>query len=260
MGTASLADLRRLRAFRCRLDPARALGSTGDAAGFLDDRGILTRTAGCSLPSLFAACHQPAYREGGRGFAAWPATAYAWFGELAGRPGVVELAVHHGKRVLLTAPMAALADPLCRAELEREDAAGGDAAALLDHLRTAGPTTVDDVKLELGWDAARLRRARRGPERTGALVARSTTLPAAAGGHVHTSVLCRWDQALPAPSGRGSLEDVLVACVDAAVLAEEAELRRWFSWQPQPDARLIGRLVADGRLCRPAPGWLSLGG
>jgi hypothetical protein len=257
MAPSSLADLHRRRAFECRLHPARALGSVDEAAAFLDERGILTRTADSSLPSLHEACHQPPYHAGGRGFAAWPATAYPWFGELAAGAGVVELSVHGGKRVLLTAALAALADPICRAELEHAEASGGDPAALLAHLRAAGPSPIDDLKVELAWDAARLRRARGRAGRSGALVARSTTLPSPAGGHAHTSILYRWDQVMPAPSGRGSLEDVLVACVRAAVLVEEAELERWFSWQPQPDARLVGRLVAEGRLRRPGAGWLS---
>ena len=33
--------------------------------------------------------------------------------------------------------------------------------------------------------------------------------------------------------------------------------RRWFSWRPQPDAALIERLVGEGRLVRPAAGWVA---
>ncbi len=87
-------------------------------------------------------------------------------------------------------------------------------------------------------------------------MSRGVTVPARAGGHVHSSVLARWDQAFPQPSA-GSLADVLVACVRAAVLAPQAELRRWFSWPAQPDAALIDRLVAEGRLGRPAAGWIA---
>jgi hypothetical protein len=252
----TLEQLQARRAFACRLEPARALRSLGEAAAFLDDRGILTRTADSALPSLFEACHQPPYRAGGRGFAAWPATAYPWFAELAQRTDVVELSVHNGKRVLLTAATAALADPLCRTALAAAAGGGGDPAALLRHLAAAGPSPIDDLKVELEWDAARLRRARRLLERTGAVVSRSVTVPAHGGGHVHTSVLSRWDQAFPEPSA-GSLADVLVACVRAAVLAPQAELSRWFSWTAKPDAALIDRLVADGRLARPAAGWVA---
>jgi len=252
----SLTELRARRTFECRLEPQRALRSLADAAAFLDDRGILTRTADSALPSLFGACHQPPFRPGRGGFAAWPATAYPWFWELAQRADVFELSVHGGKRVLVTRATAALADPICRAELAAAETGASDPAQLLRHLASAGPSPLDDLKVELEWDAARLRRARRPLERAGALVSHGVTLAAESGGHVHSSVLARWDQAFPAPAA-GSLADVIVVCVGAAVLAPEAELSRWFSWRPQPDAALIERLVGEGRLVRPAAGWVA---
>ena len=252
----SLAELQTRRTFECRLEPERALRSVEAAAAFLDDRGILTRTADSALPSLFGACHQPPFRPEGVGFAAWPATAYPWFSELAGREGVHELSVHAGKRVLVTQATAALADPICRAELAAAAAGDGDPAQLVHHLASAGPSPIDDLKVELEWDATRLRRARRPLERTGALVSHSVTMPAQGGGHTHTSVLARWDQAFP-QAAAGSLADLIVVCVRAAVLAPQAELTRWFSWRPQPDAALLDRLVGEGRLVRPEPGWIA---
>lgn len=258
--SASLSELRAQRAFECRLEPARALRSLDDAAAFLEDRGILTRTADCALPSLFEACHQPSFRPGRAGFAEWPETAYPWFSELADRDGVVQLSVHRGKRVLLTAATAALADPICRAELAAAGAGDSDPARLLRHLAGAGPSTLGDLKVELEWDAARLRRARAPLERTGALVSRGLIQPAERGGHLHSSMLARWDQVVTAASGPGSVDDLIAVCVRAAVLVPEREPRRWFSWSVQPDAALLQRLVDDGRLLRPAPGWLAVAG
>jgi hypothetical protein len=48
----SLTRLREQRAFHCRLSPGRALGSVEEADTYLQDRGLLTRTADCALPSL----------------------------------------------------------------------------------------------------------------------------------------------------------------------------------------------------------------
>ena len=79
----------------------------------------------------------------------------------------------------MTAEIAALADPLCRAELDRHAAAGGDAAELLRHLAAAGPGELDDLKLELGWSPPRMRRARAPLERAGAVVSQSITPPGA---------------------------------------------------------------------------------
>src|SRR5689334_25340008 len=84
-----LTELQERRAFQCRLTPDRALGSVEEADGFLRDRGLLTRTADCALPSLYEACHEDPYRPGRPGFATWPATKWPWFGELAGRAAVL---------------------------------------------------------------------------------------------------------------------------------------------------------------------------
>ncbi|MGN6378434.1 MAG: hypothetical protein ACTHNU_05740, partial [Gaiellales bacterium] len=189
----------------------------------------------------------------------WPETGYPWFWELGLLDGVYELSVHNGKKVLLTREVAALADPLCRAELARADATDSDAARLLHHLASAGPSGLADLKVELEWDARRLRRVRGPLERAGALVSRGVTLPAGDAGHLHSSRLARWDQAFPTPAAGGSLDDLLVACVRAAVLAPEAELSRWFSWPSWPGPGRVDRLVGSGRLARPAPGWISLG-
>lgn len=256
METGPPAELRALRAFVCRLDPARALRSVDEAAEFLADRGMLTRTTDCALPSLFEACHQPPYRAGRGGFADWPETAYPWFWELALRDGVYELAIHGGKKLLVTEGVARLADPLCRAELARADGGTGDPARLVRHLASAGPSAVADLKVELEWDAARLRRARRPLERAGAVVSHGVTFPGAESGHLHSSVLARWDQVMRERSS-GSLEDLIVAAVRAAVLAPEAEVGSWFSFTERADAALIDALVSGGRLVRPTPGWLS---
>src|SRR6266516_3787200 len=97
----SLTELRERRGFQCRLTPDRVLGSVDDAEDFLRDRGLRTRTADCALASVYEACHEGPYKIGGAGFAAWPATKWPWFGELAGR-GYLVAAVHRGKNLLVT--------------------------------------------------------------------------------------------------------------------------------------------------------------
>ena len=75
-GNPTLDELRTLRAFECRLTPDRALGSLDEAEEFLLDRGLLTRTADCALPSLFAACHEEPYAPDKPGFGQWPRTKF----------------------------------------------------------------------------------------------------------------------------------------------------------------------------------------
>jgi hypothetical protein len=249
----SLADLRARRAIECRLAPERALGSLAQAEAFLRDRGLLTRTPDCALPSLFEACHEDPYKPGSPGFASWPATKWPWFGELAER-GYLVTAVHRGKNLLVTGEVAALLDPICRAEITRMRNGDGGWRRLLDHLGAGGPASTEDLRTELGLGRRELRSLRAPLERCGAVVSRSVQVTAG-DGHLHTSELARWDQVCPpagaAPAGpRAALGDLIVAGVRAAVVAPEPELRRWFSWQWYWHGRLVDDLVAAGRLRR----------
>jgi hypothetical protein len=249
----SLPELRDRREFECRLAPDRALRSLDEAAAFLRRRGLLTRTTDCALPSLYEACHEDPYRPGKPGFAAWPAGKWPWFGELAER-GYVATSVHRGKNLLVSNDVAALLDPICRAETERMRAADGAWRRLLDHLAAAGPASVDDLRLELGLKRQELKALRAPMERCGVIVSRSE-LVTAGPGEQHTSVLARWDQAYPGGGGTAAdparaLPDLVVAGVRAAVVAPEAEPRRWFSWLWYWTGTLIDDLVRDGRLRR----------
>ena len=251
----SLAELLEQRAFRCRLVPERALRSVDDAEGFLRDRGLLTRTADCALPSLYEACHEDAYQPGGHGFASWPATKWPWFGDLAGR-GYLVTAVHRGKNLLVSGEVAALLDPLCLAEIARMRAADRGWARLLDHLAAAGPSSSEDLRIELGLKRPELKALRAPLERCGAIVSR-WLLAADGEDDAQSRELARWDQAYPGTGGTDTapgraLADLLVAGVRAAVVAPEAELRRWFSWQWYWTGSFIEDLVREKRLRRVA--------
>src|SRR5919204_140593 len=74
----SLADLRKRRVHDCRLTPDRALGTLDEAEQFLLERGVLTLTQDCALPSLFAACHEEPYKRGSAGFGCRPKTESRW--------------------------------------------------------------------------------------------------------------------------------------------------------------------------------------
>jgi hypothetical protein len=249
----TLAELRERRAFECRLTADRALTSLAEAEAFLRERGLLTRTPDCALPSLYEACHEDPYQPGGRGFATWPATKWPWFGEL-GERGYLVVAVHGGKNLLVSDEVAVLIDPICRAEIERMRAADRASARLLDHLADAGPSSADDLRTELGLTRQGLKSLRAPLERCGAIVSRSIEVTAGQG-HLHSSELARWDQVHrrpgePCADPARAFRDLLVAGVGAAVVAPEAELRRWFSWPWYWTDALVGELAGEGRLRR----------
>lgn len=258
----TLADLRARRAVECRLIPGRELRSRADAADFLEDRGLLTRTPDGALPSLYEACQEAPYQLGGHGFAGWPATKWPWFGELASQ-GYLVTAIHRGKNLLITDAVARLIDPIARAETARLRSAGPGPARLLDHLAAAGPSSIDDLRTELGLSRAELRSLRAPLERSGAVIARSVEV-ASGEGHLHTSELARWDQAYPDSRDSGTtpaqaLAGLVVAGVRAAVVAAESEPRKWFAWPWYWHPALIDDLVRSGRL-RLIDGHISAGG
>ena len=247
---STLAELEERRAYECRLTPDRALETIDEADEFLCDRGLLTRTTDSALPGLFEACHEEPYAHDKPGFGQWPATKFPWFGQLGAR-GHLVLAVHRGKSLLATDAVAALLDPICRAELARLELEDENWARLLRHLADAGPSELDDLQTELSLTPKELKSIRLPLERCGALVARSVVYDDP---HRHTSLLARWDQAHPeSPGGddpRHALGDLVCAGVRAAVVAPEPELVRWFSWRWYWDDDLVDELVGSGRLVR----------
>jgi hypothetical protein len=255
----SLGKLEARRAHECRLTPDRALETLDEAEEFLRDRGLLTRTADCALPSLFEACHEEPYARDRPGFGQWPRTKFPWFGRLGAR-GYLILAIHRGKSLLVTNAVAELLDPICRAELARMEEADEGWARLLRHLADAGPSELEDLQTELSLAPKELKGLRSPLERCGAIVARSIVYEEP---HRHTSLLARWDQAYPEPSAtsdpRQALGDLVCAGVRAAVVVPEREPARWFSWRWYWDDDLVDELVAAGRLVR-VDGHLAAGG
>src|SRR5919204_5447899 len=238
-----LQELRERRAYECRLTPDRALETLDEAEAFLRDRGLLTRTADSALPSLYEACHEDPYAPGSRGFGSWPATKWPWPWELAQRDGIHMSKVHCGKTLLVMEEVRRLLDPVCRAELRRMEE-HDEWRPLLRHLSAAGPSSVEDLDTELGL-SRRERKAILSPlERCGVVLRRGDDL-------------LRWDQAYPEPAeGPETMDELVVVAVRAAVVAPERHvLRRFFSWSWRLSPELLDRLVAEGRLERPEPGF-----
>ncbi|HST25787.1 MAG TPA: hypothetical protein VLJ76_07335 [Gaiellaceae bacterium] len=250
---AGLPELQERRAHECRLTPDRALETLDDAVAFVTDRGLLTRTTDSALPSLHEACHEPPYKPGAGGFGEWPRTKWWWGSELVRHPEVIAAKIHRGKTLFLSPAAAALADPVCRAEIRRMEAADEGWAAMLGHLGNTGPSLLEDLQRELDLKPKELRAIRSPLERCGAIVNR--TIQTEDGDWV--TELARWDHVVP-ESKAGGLEELVVAGVRAAVVCPEREPKRWFSWTWRWDEGLIDRLVDDGRLARPEPDRLAL--
>jgi hypothetical protein len=238
----SLSALERRRAHACRLTPDRALETLDDARAFLEERGLLTLTPDCALPSLFGACHEEPYSDA-PGFGSWPKTKYWW----PSAWGAYATRLHKGKALYVSEGLAPAIDALCRGELARADAGGlgEEAATVVRHLASAGPSLLEELREEIELE----NRVRQKLEKVGAIVWRGVRLEDP---HRHTSELRRWEQAFERSDEVGDpLRELLVAGVRAAVVAPESEALRWFTWRVPSEA------LDDTRLERPEPGWVA---
>jgi len=252
MTRSLLAAYQARRNRECRLIPGRALKTVDEAAGFLADRGLLTRMPDSALPSLFGACHEEPARAGGRGFDLWPRTKWIWSFQLTQKPGLVLTKLHRGKSLYLSVETARVFDPLVRKSIAD---ASGDDARFLAHLSRHGESTLDDLEVELGWDRKRLKSVRDRLQRSGAVVGHGLVFEDDSSWYF--APLRRWDQVFPEPTAAPRpFHELVVAAMRAAVLAPEDDLARWFSW-PIPRG-VVDELVAEGTLIRPAPRLLAI--
>jgi hypothetical protein len=248
------------RAHACRLSADRWLATLEEGRAFLADRRLLSITPSGWLPSLFGAC-APNPDPRARGFAAMPADKWWWPGALSELPGVRRTKLLRGKVLLMDVDLFETIAPLCLLELARaeEGAHGIDAQLLVACLDQEGPSIFARVKDALGFPTRAMARVRHQLESVGAVISEDIELPAANGGHLHTSRLLRVDQVVPGGGGAADLSTahrrLISAAVHAAVVAPRDEVERWFAW---PAREVIDELVHNATLRVPARGWLTL--
>jgi hypothetical protein len=243
-----LQKLQERRAYDCRLTADRALGSLDEAAEFLRDRGLLTWAPDSTLPSLYEALHEDPLDPQRR----W------WLDALADRDDVLLLRIHRGKPLLVSRETAAIVDPVLRAEIVRMEAADQHWGQLLRYLEQAGPSSLEAARQQLGLKRHEFADVVYPLELCGTIVRRTVVLEGAGAGQTETTELVRWDQVYTGPAPAGGVGDVVVAGVRAAVVTPERAIGRWFSWPWRLAPGLLDRLVAEGRLHRPEPGWVAL--
>ena len=220
----------------CRLASDRWLTTLDEARSFLDDRGVLSITPSCWLPSLFGAC-PPNPDPGAGGFAAMPVHRWWWPGALSELPGVRRTKLLRGKVLLMEDDLFRAIAPLCVLELARAEqgAYGTDGQQLVAYLDQQGPSLLGQARDALGFPSRSMARVRQQLEAVGAVISEDIQLPAANGGHVRTSRLSRVDQCPPLlvdstadlPVARRRL---IAAAVRAAVVAPRDDVERWFTW------------------------------
>jgi hypothetical protein len=189
-----------------------------------------------------------------------PADKWWWPGALAELPGVRRTKLLRGKVLLMDIGLFDSIAPLCLTELARAEAGayGIDAQLLVACLDQQGPSILAQLKGTLGFPTRAMARIRHQLESVGAVISQDVELPAANGGHLHTSRLLRADQAAPDTSGGTDVSQahrrLISAAVQAAVVAPRDEVERWFAW---PAREVIDELVREAALHVPARGLLT---
>ncbi len=192
-----------------------------------------------------------------------PAGKWWWPGALSELPEVRRTKLLRGKVLLMNDDLFESIAPLCVLELARAEqgAYGSDGQQLVAYLDQQGPSILGRAKDELGFPTRSMARVRHLLEAVGAVISEDIELPAANGGHLHTSRLLRVDQALRGRGGGGAADlsiahrRLISAAVRAAVVAPRDDVERWFTWTAQ---EIIDELVEEGTLLVPARGWLAL--
>lgn len=240
------------RARRHRLTPERQLRNIEDAAGFLEEMGLLLQTPHPYLPALFSAAQGKPAKPGARGFGQWPEHAWSWAGELAEREDVVLTKVVLGRRTLVHRRLW----PALDAALRGRPSDGHDVQSIIRALRSRGTLRTDELREVSGFGGSAARKrydaAMSELEATGIVLCR----PVLVNNHEHVAVAELWESRFPKPlrESRGPTEFIRATIV-AAGSVPTREVPKWFAWPRNEVSAALERLVSQQRL-RNADGWL----
>lgn len=226
---------------RHRLTPGRALRDLDDAAGFLEEMGLLLQTPHAYLPSLFGAAQGKPYKPGVAGFGQWPAHAWNWAGELASRDDVLLTKVILGQRTLVHRRLWSALDSAVR----RIEPNTPDAAAIVDVLRKRHEVRSDELPALAGFEGQvakkRCDKALNQLQWAGTVIC----TPALVDNHKHVAIAELWQTKFPEPSLEPQGPAPFIkAAVEAAGRAPQREVLKWFKWPRDTVQAAIDELVS----------------
>lgn len=230
------------RPIRHRLAQGLALKDLDDAAGFVEELGLLLQTPHPFLPSLFAAVQGKPAKPGAAGFGQWPEHAWSWAGELAERDDVLLTKVILGKRTLVHERLW----PALDAAVRGRKVAGDAEEAIVETLRANGAVRTDHLRKMAGLESANksYQKAMGNLEALGVVIARPITVD----NHKHVASAELWETKFKKPLSKDRGADAFVlAALRAAGVAPEREVIKWFAWPKDEIAAALRRLVAAGK-------------
>lgn len=245
-----LKNARALREKEHRLRPSLRLHTLREAEDFVQSRGLVSVLGGNELPSIISAFLGREWKPSGKGFTGW----LDWWslkvsGKSLGRSlaslerskDIVSTRIFRKSKTLVSREMWPILDPIVRyhsALASSHDMFSEDEWKILEFIEDNGPTRTDQLREKLELQG----KSHTGPfhvslsrlESYGLIIGHEDPSPER---HLHANIWETWKAKTNQRIGRRrfsyeeAAEKLLSKTVDAAILAPEKEVAKWFQWK-----------------------------
>ena len=247
-----LKNARALRASEHRLHQPLRLTTLRQAERFVQDRGLVSVLGGNELPSIVSAFLGREWKPSGRGFSGW----LEWWslkvsGESLGRAlsklerskVVVPTRIFRRSKTLVSRQLWPSLTPIIKhfsEEASADQAFSKLERSILDLIGRIGPIRTDRLKDELGvhgkTDTGKFHLGLSKLESYALIVGSEDPQPER---HLHANIWAHWKSLAPDTKRNldvsyiDAISQLLEITLDAAVLAPEKEVAKWFLWKQE---------------------------
>ncbi len=265
---ALLERARKVREQEHRLRPELRLETLDQVRDFIHAKGFVTMLGGTELPGLVSAILGREWRPSGKGFTAWLDW---WDVRISGKDAghlmmdiprmkdIIGMRIFRNSKTIVSDRLWPVLDPIIRhyGELVKKRKALSQLEwRILDSLSEEGQMRTDMLraflKLEGKMHTSRFHRALSQLESSGLIVGYEDPNPER---HLHASIWQPWTERVSSTMKRKplpydeALGRLLERTIDAAVLAREKEVDKWFSWE-KVATDSVDKLVSRSRVVR----------
>jgi len=260
-----LKNARLLREKEHKLRTSFRLTTLSQAEEFVQERGLVSVLGGNELPSLISAFLGREWKPSGRGFSSW----LEWWslkvsGESLGRAlpqleqskVVVPTRIFRNSGTLVSRQLWPILTPIAK-QFESESNTGKFSdleKRTLEFIGRKGPIRTDKLRDRLGLrgktETRKFHSSLSRLQSYGLIVGSEDTRPER---HLHANIWSHWRTVGPETKGKTSLsyedavQQLLEKTLNAAVLAPEKEVGKWFRWK-QATKSAKEKLLDSGRI------------
>lgn len=264
--------LRKARAVRIeehRLRPGLRLKTIEEVRDFVHAKGLVSVLGGNELPSVISAILGRPWKPSKKGFTGWLDW---WSVKISGRPipywaremetekDILATRIFRQTKTLVSSSLWPMLTPIIKWHeqlVNDHKILSKTEWSILVSLREHGPTRTDHLRDQLGLQGrehtSRFHQSLVQLESRGLIVGYEDPNPEK---HLHANIWQPWTSRagplLKEKTGVSyieALESLLERTIDAAILASEKEVERWFKWEGSP-AEAVENLVRGGKVIR----------